>query len=93
MLGHCRSFSGKFLTEFTSRHGGMKFLEVCVPGYFEFYGDIAVAEEDNMTPNTACIAFKLDQMNESQRSNQALQWKPDQSVLPFFLPRKLLPSN
>ena len=71
----------------------MKFLEVCVaPAYIEFYGDIAVAE-DNMTPNTACIAFKLDQMNESQRSNQAIQWKPDQSVLPFFLGRKLLPSN
>ena len=63
----------------------MKFLEFFVPVYIEFYRDIALAEEDNMTPNTACIAFKLDQMNESQRSNQAIQWKPDQSVLPFFL--------
>ena len=59
MLRHYRSFSGKFLTQFTRRHGGMKFLEFFVPVYIEFYRDIALAEEDNMTPNTACIAFKL----------------------------------
>ena len=35
----------------------------CVPVHIEFYGDIAgVAEEANMTPNTGCIAFKLDQI-------------------------------
>ena len=66
--------------------GGIKFLEIFVAVYIEFYGDIAVAEEDNMTPNTDCIAFSnFDQMNESQRSNQAVQWKPDQRVLAFFL--------
>ena len=60
MLRHCGSFSGNFSTQLTRRHeGGMNFLEVCVPPppvYIEFYGDIAVGE-DNMTPNTACLAF------------------------------------
>ena len=37
----------------------------CVPVYIiEFYGDTAVVAVvvANMTPNTACIAFKLDQI-------------------------------
>ena len=36
----------------------------CVPVHIEFYGDIAAVAVvvANMTPNTACIAFKLDQI-------------------------------
>ena len=60
------------------------------PFYIEFYGDIATGGKHD---TKHCLQCSPHQMNESQRSNQAIQWKPDQSVLPFFLGRKLLPSN
>ena len=57
-MGHFQGIS-RLSLQGDMREGGMNFVEVCVPPppvYIEFYGDIAVAE-DNMTPNTACLAF------------------------------------
>ena len=45
--------------------------------FIEFYGD---TWEDDTKQQFRCTCH---QMNESQRSNQAVQWKPDQSFLPF----------